>query len=280
MSIIVGRWIALLIYAPHLYVYRRWGWSGIFIGWTAFIAFGALSEYLSGGDTSRGEIQVMIGSAVLMAFLFLRVGTRTAHGRSGTSDSLGVAQLGGSGDVGVPQPLKYASGDGATRSLVCPECGRESRSDARICRGCHFEFVNPPRPPTVASATPVPDATWPTQKSDDRGGGLRRPSYSGEWRVLSVTDDSPFDTGDDVEILVLGGTLRVATLDGPPGSPQIEYPLDEVTAQGNTSEVTLAAGSGTTLVLDWWDGQDGGRLCASIRKGSRRTSPPVFAGSG
>jgi len=71
--IIAARWITFLIWAPHVFVYRRWGWTGIAFGWTSLIVVGALSQWLGDGDTSKGQIQMVVVGAVIIAFLLLRL---------------------------------------------------------------------------------------------------------------------------------------------------------------------------------------------------------------
>ena len=71
--LIIGRWIAFLIYVPHVAVYRRWGWFGIVIGWTAIVMLGAATQFVGEGSTSNGELQMLAGGAVLIAFLLWRL---------------------------------------------------------------------------------------------------------------------------------------------------------------------------------------------------------------
>lgn len=89
-------WILFLIVAPHQLVYRRWGWYGIVAAWTAIIAGGALAKWVSKGTTANGEVQMVIGGAVILGWLALTWSAQMGKRRSRQmSDFLAELAAGG-----------------------------------------------------------------------------------------------------------------------------------------------------------------------------------------
>ena len=87
--LIVGRWITFLVYYPHLVVHRRWGWSGIFFAWTAIVILGALAG-LAKGETSHGEVQILVGGIVILAFIAWHQGSTSRPDRMQTTSRADV----------------------------------------------------------------------------------------------------------------------------------------------------------------------------------------------
>lgn len=86
-----------------------------------------------------------------------------------------------------------------------------------------------------------------------------RPQYRGDWRVLA-TELVGLVAGDDVTVLVDHGTLRIMMAD----TVAHEVPITEVAWSGSTSEVRLDLPDRQTVLLDWWDGDDGHHLRSAL----------------
>lgn len=71
--LIAGRWITFLIYAPHVLIYRRWGWAGIVLTWSLLIALGALMGVSKGlGLSGQPAFWYLVGAAVVVVYLVYR----------------------------------------------------------------------------------------------------------------------------------------------------------------------------------------------------------------
>ena len=83
----------------------------------------------------------------------------------------------------------------------------------------------------------------------------------GDWRVL-VAEADGLTAGDDVTLVVDDGTLRILKAD----TVAYEASVSEVTGSGSTSEIRLELPGGQTILLDWWDGDDGHLLRSALRR--------------
>ena len=79
-------------------------------------------------------------------------------------------------------PSRGAVGSAGDRS-ACPECGESTRTGARMCRHCHFEFPDAPAPAEGAAISNVPVASA-MERSARPGSSTSRQSTIGRTIVI------------------------------------------------------------------------------------------------
>ncbi len=71
-------------------------------------------------------------------------------------------------------------------------------------------------------------------------------------------------TGLEGVLLVVGETLKIARMSGEAARLVTEYPISEVRATGNSSDISLTVRGQPFLSIDWWEEDDGNRLRAAL----------------
>jgi len=126
-----GSWVAFLILAPHAFVHRRWGWTGVLAAWTALAVVGGAMGVAS-GKTDHGELQILVGGCVVLGVLILRLVSRTptAAARMALAASVPSGSVWGSDSAG------HSTDAAAPASSVSTEFGPNGAAIVTFIEQC------------------------------------------------------------------------------------------------------------------------------------------------